>query len=160
MGIVEWKGVGLFLAGMTGIVKAIPVGVALKLSIFEIGSYVSLGSIVTVFIIYLSGEPLKKWITKKWSKEKMDKKKGKFSILLEKHGVAGVGMLTPGTLGPITSIIIGLVLLKNTSRLMPYLVAGIILWSFTLAWLAVEGFDLLKSIFGSVSYKLGYHNNL
>jgi len=147
MGIVEWKGLGLFLSGMTGIVKAIPVGVALGLSIFEIGLYVSLGSIATVFILYFSGEPLKKWITKKWSKEKMEKKKGRFGTLLEKYGVAGVGLLTPGTLGPITSIIIGLVVLKNTAKLMPYLVVGIILWSFALAWLAVEGIDLLKELF-------------
>jgi uncharacterized membrane protein len=141
------KASGLFLAGMTGIVKAIPVGVALGLSIFEIGLYVSLGSIATVFILYFSGEPLKKWITKKWSKEKMEKKKGRFGTLLEKYGVAGVGLLTPGMLGPITSIIIGLIMLKDTAKLMPYLVAGIILWSFALAWLAVEGFDLLKEIF-------------
>jgi uncharacterized membrane protein len=141
------KASGLFLAGMTGIVKAIPVGIALGLSIFEIGLYVSLGSIATVFILYFSGEPLKKWITKKWSKEKMEKKKGRFGTLLEKYGVAGVGLLTPGMLGPITSIIIGLIMLKDTAKLMPYLVAGIILWSFALAWLAVEGFDLLKEIF-------------
>jgi len=140
------KAAGLFLAGMTGIVKAIPVGVALKLSIFEIGLYVSLGSIATVFILYFSGEPLKRWITKKWSKEKMEKKKGKFATLLERYGVIGVGLLTPGTLGPITSIVIGLILLKDTSKLMPYLVAGIILWSFLLAWVAVEGFELVKSI--------------
>ena len=140
------KAAGLFLAGMTGIVKAIPVGVALSMSIFEIGLYVSLGSIVTVLIIYFSGEPLKRWITKKWSKEKMDKKKGKFSILLERYGVVGVGLLTPGTLGPITSIIIGLILLKDTSNLMPYLVVGIIVWSYLLAWVGVEGFDLVKSL--------------
>jgi len=141
------KASALFLAGMTGIVKAIPVGVALKMSIVAIGSYVSLGSITTVFILYFSGEPLKKWITKKWSKEKMEKKKGRFALLLERYGVVGVGLLTPGILGPITSIIIGLVVLKDTSRLMPYLVAGILLWSFVLAFAAVEGFDLFKQFF-------------
>lgn len=139
------KAVGLFLVGMTGIVKAIPVGVVLKMSIFEIGLFVSLGSIVTVFILYFSGEPLKRWIMSKWSKKKMEKKRGKFASLLERYGVVGVGLLTPGTLGPITSIIIGLIVLKETSKLMPYLVVGITLWSFLLAWLAVHGLDFLKS---------------
>ncbi|NPA37527.1 MAG: hypothetical protein GXO47_11840 [Chlorobi bacterium] len=141
------KAAGLFLAGMTGIVKAVPVGVAMGFTGFQTGLFVSLGSTVTVFILYFSGEPLKKWITKKWPKEKMDKKKGRFSVLLEKYGVTGVGLLTPGTLGPITSIIIGLIVLKDTSKLMPYLVAGIFLWSFLLSWLAVGGFELLKSLF-------------
>ncbi len=100
------KATGLFLAGMTGIVKAIPVGLALKMSIFEIGLYVSLGSIVTVFIIYYPGEPVKVRIMKKWSKEKLDKQEGKYNTLLKKYGVAGVGLLTPGTLGPVISIVI------------------------------------------------------
>jgi hypothetical protein len=147
MDILVWKEFGLFLVGMTGIVKAVPVGLALKLSILETGTYISLGSIVTVFILFFSGEPLKKWITKKWSKEKMEKKKGRFSVLLEKYGVAGVGLLTPGMLGPITSILIGLIILKDTSKLMPYLTAGIILWSFALSWLVFEGFDLIKGLF-------------
>ena len=147
MDILAWKEFGLFLVGMTGIVKAVPVGLALNLSVVETGTYISLGSIVTVFILFFSGEPLKKRITKKWSKEKMEKKKGRFSVLLEKYGVAGVGLLTPGMLGPITSILIGLILLKDTSKLMPYLTAGIILWSFALSWLAFEGFDLIKGLF-------------
>ena len=146
MGVTEWKGFGLFLAGMTGIVKAVPVGVALKMSVLEMGTYISLGSIATVFILYFSGEPLKKWITKRWSKEKMEKKKGRFSSLLERYGVIGVGLLTPGTLGPITSIVIGLILLKDTKKLMPWLVAGIILWSFLLAWLADAGFSFMKGL--------------
>ena len=142
-----WKVAGVFFAWMTGIVKAIPVGVALQLSVFEIGLYVSLGSITTVFLLYFSGEPLKRRITKRWSKEKMEKKKGRFTILLERYGMPGVGLLTPGTLGPITSIIIGLILLKDTKKLMPYLIVGIILWSFLLAWFAVAGFDFLKGVF-------------
>ena len=146
MGVTGWKGFGLFLAGMTGIVKAVPVGVALKMSVIEIGTYISLGSIATVFILYFSGEPLKKWISGRWSKEKMEKKKGRFSTLLERYGVIGVGLLTPGTLGPITSIVIGLILLKDTKKLMPWLVAGIILWSFLLAWLADAGFSFIKGL--------------
>ena len=142
------KAAALFIAGMTGIVKAIPVGVALEMTVAEIGVYVSLGSIATVFILFFSGASLKKRITKKWSKEKMEKRKGRFAVLLEKYGVVGVGLLTPGILGPITSVIIGLLVLKDTARLMPYLVAGIIIWSFALAFVAVTGFDLFEQLFG------------
>ncbi len=111
------------------------------------GLYVSLGSIATVFILFFSGEPLKKWLMKKWSKEKLEKRKGKFSLLLDRYGFVGVGILSPGILGPIPTIIIGLIVLKNSSRLMPYLVAGIIIWSYSLAWAAVTGFDFMKGWF-------------
>lgn len=144
---VVLKALGLFLMGMTGVVKAIPVGVALEMSIFEIGLYVSLGSIVMVSILFFSGEPMKRWLMKKWSKEKLEKKKGKFSSLLHRYGYVGVGILSPGILGPIPAIILGLIVLKNTSKLMPYLVVGIIIWSYLLAWVAVIGFDFVEGWF-------------
>ena len=144
---VVLKAIGLFFMGMAGIVKAIPVGVALKMSIFEIGLYVSLGSIATVFILFFFGEPMKKWLMKKWSKEKLEKRKGKFSSLLHRYGYVGVGILSPGILGPIPAIVLGLIVLKNSSKLMPYLVVGIIIWSYLLAWIAVTGFDFVEGWF-------------
>jgi uncharacterized membrane protein len=137
----------IYLVGITGIWKAIPVGIALKSSLYETACFTALGSITTVIILYYFGEPVKQWAIKKWGKDKMDKRKGKFSAIMDKYGVVGLGLLTPGPFGPITTIIVGLLIVKNTSRLMPYLIAGIIIWSFILTWVASTSIDLLKNFF-------------
>jgi uncharacterized membrane protein len=137
----------IYLVGITGIWKAIPVGIALKSSLYETACFTALGSITTVIILYYFGEPVKQWAIKKWGKDKMDKRKGKFSAIMDKYGVVGLGLLTPGPFGPITTIIVGLLIVKNTSRLMPYLIAGIIIWSFILTLLATTSMDLLKNFF-------------
>jgi membrane protein YqaA with SNARE-associated domain len=133
--------------GITGIWKAIPVGIALKSHPLEIASFTALGSITTVYILYYFGESVKKWVAKKWSKEKLEKKKGSFNMIMDKYGVIGLGIICPGPFGPITSIIVGLLVVKQTSRLMPYLVVGIIFWSFVLTWFAVSGFRMVQSFF-------------
>jgi len=139
--------ISIFLVGITGIWKAIPVGIALKSHPIEIATFTALGSITTVYILYYFGENVKKWVTKKWSKEKLEKKKGKFVTIMDKYGVIGLGIICPGPFGPITSILVGLFVVQKTSRLMPYLVIGIIFWSFALTWFAVSGFKLLQNLF-------------
>ena len=137
----------IYLVGIAGIWKAIPVGIALKSHPVEIASFTALGSITTVLLLFYFGERVKVWINKKWSKEKMESKKGKFSAIMDKYGVVGLGIICPGIFGPISTILVGLLIVKNTAKLMPYLIIGIILWSFALTWFAVSGYELVKSYF-------------
>ena len=139
--------VSIYLVGITGIWKAIPVGIALKSHPVEIASFTALGSITTVYILYYFGESVKRWVARKWSKEKLEKNKGRFTKIMDKYGIIGIGIICPGPFGPITSIIVGLLVVKQTSRLMPYLVIGIIFWSFVLTWFAVSGFRLVQNLF-------------
>ena len=133
------------LIGITGIWKAIPVGMALKSHPKEIAIFTALGSITTVFILYYFGESVKRWALKNWSKDKLERKKGKFSNILNKYGVISLGIVSPGLFGPITSIIIGLLIIRNTAKLKPYLVIGINIWSFLLTWAETTSYDLLKN---------------
>ena len=137
----------IYLVGITGIWKAIPVGIALKSHPIEIGTFTALGSITTVYLLYFFGEQVKSWVTKKWSKEKLESRKGRFTRIMDKYGIVGIGIICPGPFGPITSIIIGLLIVKQTSRLMPFLVIGIIIWSFLLTWFAVSGFNIIQRYF-------------
>jgi len=137
----------IYIVGITGIWKAIPVGIALKSHPLEIATFTALGSITTVYILYYFGERVKRWVMKRWSKEKLESRKGKFTKIMDKYGIIGVGIISPGPFGPITSIIVGLLIVKQTSRLMPYLVIGIIFWSFLITWLAVSGFNMIKGWF-------------
>lgn len=137
----------IYLVGITGIWKGIPVGMALKSTLIETASITALGSITAVMILYYFGEPVKRWAIKNWGKDKLNKRKGKFSAVMDKYGVVGLGLLTPGPFGPITTIIVGLLIIKNTAKLMPYLIAGIIIWSFILTWVATTSLDLVKGWF-------------
>ena len=135
----------IYLVGITGIWKAIPVGIMLKSHPIEIAILTSLGSITTVYLLYFFGESVKKWVLKKWSQEKLERKKGKFNEIMNKYGVFGIGIICPGIFGPITCIIVGLFVVKETARLMPYLTLGIILWSFLLTFATTSGFDLIRN---------------
>lgn len=141
------KYLSIYLVGITGIWKGIPVGIALKANIIETAGFTALGSITTVFVLFYFGDSVKKWVHKKWSKEKLATKEGKFSRIMDKYGIIGLGLISPGPFGPITSIIIGLLIVQQTSRLMPYLIIGIIFWSFALTWLAVSGFNFIEGFF-------------
>jgi hypothetical protein len=106
-----------------------------------------LGSITAVLILNYGGESLKKWVLKKIGQDKLEKKKGKFTHLMDKYGVIGLGLIASGTIGPIATILLGLITLKDTSKLMIYLIIGIILWSIGLTFIAVIGVDAIKAMF-------------
>ena len=137
----------IYLVGITGIWKAIPVGIAMNAHPFETASLTALGSITTVFLLLYFGEAVKSWVMKKWSKEKLETKKGRMSRIMDKYGTPGLGIICPGLFGPITTIIVGLIIVKPTRKLMPYLVIGIIAWSFFLTYMAVTGVNLFKGAF-------------
>lgn len=137
----------IYLAGITGIYKGIPVGIAIKAHPILIAGLTALGSITTVLVINYSGTPFRNWIFCKIGMDKLEKKKGRFTDLMDRYGVIGLGLIASGTIGPIATILLGLITLKDTSRLMIYLVIGIILWSIGLTVVAVLGVDAIRSIF-------------
>lgn len=136
----------IYLVGILGIWKAIPVGIFLKAHPVETASFTALGSITTVLALNYFGEKVKSWVLKKWSKEKLESKKGRFTGILERYGKLGLGIICPGLFGPITTIIVGLFVIRKTSTLMPYLIIGIILWSFALTWVGVSGIKILGNV--------------
>ena len=139
--------VTIYIAGITGLYKGVPVGIALNAHPALIAGLTALGSITTVVVINYSGASFKKWIFGKIGKEKLEKKKGKFTHLMDRYGVIGLGLIASGTIGPIPTILLGLITLKDTSRLMIYLIIGIIVWSIGLTAVAVIGLDAIQAIF-------------
>lgn len=137
----------IYMVGIAGIWKAIPVGMALNTTLVETATFTALGSITAVGILYFFGEEVKRRVHKKWSRQKLEKRKTRFSNIMNRYGIVGLGLITPGLFGPITSIVVGLLILPQTSRLMPYLITGIIFWSFLLTWLAASGITLVGSFF-------------
>jgi uncharacterized membrane protein len=139
--------ISIYLVGIAGIWKAIPVGIALRAHPLETASFTALGSITTVYLLFYFGERVKTWVIKKWSQEKLNSKKGQLTNIMDKYGTAGLGIICPGLFGPITTIIVGLLIVHPTSRLMPFLVVGIVIWSFALTFVAVLGVDFFINLF-------------
>ena len=140
------QAVTIYLAGITGLYKGVPVGFAIQASPYITAIFTALGSLTAVFVIYFSGTSIKKWIINKFFKQKIDKKKSRFTSIMERYGVIGLGLFATGIIGPIITIILGLMLVKETKRLMISLSIGIILWSVALTIIASISLDMLKQL--------------
>jgi len=134
----------IYLAGITGLYKGVPVGFAIQASPYVTATFTALGSITAVFAIYFSGTSLKRWIINKFFSNNIEKKKSRFTRLMEHYGVVGLGLFAPGIIGPIITIILGILLVKQTKRLMIFLITGIVLWSAALTIVASISLDLLQ----------------
>ncbi|MCW3807679.1 hypothetical protein [Plebeiibacterium marinum] len=136
-----------YLAGAIGIWKGIPVGIALGLKPFYIATFTSLGAISSTLAVYFSGEPFRKWLLGKYGDKNIARKQKKFSTWLEKYGVAGLGLLATGLLGPFIALLIGMLLLNDTRKFIGFLLTGIVIWSFGITYLSEPIVNLLKALF-------------
>jgi hypothetical protein len=63
---------------------------------------------------------------------------------MDRYGTIGLGLIVSGTLGPIPAALVGMAIVKDTKRLMIFLIIGIILWSAGLTAIAILGVDVIK----------------
>jgi len=136
----------IYLAGISGIWKGIPVGFALEAHPIVTAMFTALGSITVVLVLLFSGEKLKKWVLRRYGKKHLDKQQGRFTRLMERYGVAGLGLIACGVIGPILTTLLGLVLVSKIRRLMVFLLTGVVLWSGLLTLLATTGLKLAERL--------------
>lgn len=136
----------VYFAGITGIWKGIPVGIGLSVHPLFNGLFTALGSITSALILYFAGDTFRQWIIKIYGKNRIQKKKNRFSKLANKYGPLGLGLITSGLLGPFTSIILGLLLLNETRRFLFFLIVGLLVWSIILAYFFTPLFTLISTI--------------
>jgi len=122
----------IFLAGMLGVWKAIPVGLALSCNSFVIIAMTASGALLSIIIIYFLERKIKKWILKRLSKGKSTKKKGKLNALFEKYGIIGMGIIGTLLLGPNMTMAMGMIIVKKEKQLLLWTACGIIIWTITL----------------------------
>ncbi len=135
----------VYVAGVSGIWKGIPVGIGLKLFPIYTGLYTALGSITTVLILFFAGDSFKSWVMNLYGAKRIARKKSKFSHFANRYGPWGLGLITAGILGPITSVLLGLVFFSNTKRFVVILIAGILIWSIVLAYIFSPIVELLTN---------------
>lgn len=91
----------VFLTGMLGIWKAIPVGMALGLGFWETSLWTALGSSSSAILLFIFGRKVKKWLLKHLSSEKLEKRKNSARKLTSRYGLTGLALLGSGMFGPI-----------------------------------------------------------
>jgi len=136
----------VFAAGVSGIWKGIPVGIGLKLTPFCTGLITALGSITTGLILFFAGETFRKWILKLYGAKRMEREAGRFSKFANHYGPWGLGLVTVGLLGPITSMLLGLLFFSNRKKFVLILSTGILIWSILLALIFDELFELVSGL--------------
>lgn len=143
MGIAA-KNFAVFLAGATGIWKGVPVGIALQLHPLYNGLFTAMGCITTVLVLFYSGESLKQRVIKLYGEKRIEKKKTRLAHLANRYGKWGIGVISTGIIGPFPSLLIGLIVYKNARGFLVYLLIGITLWSFALAYLFTPFYRLIE----------------
>jgi len=125
----------VFVAGITGIWKGVPIGIGLNLHPVFIGLFTGLGSVTSALIMYFAGDSFRQWILRLYGEKRMKRKENRFRKLADQYGPWGLGLVTSGLFGPFTSVILGLLLLKDTRRFLYLLIIGILIWSVILAYI-------------------------
>jgi len=138
----------IYLAGIAGIWKGIPVGFAIEAHPVVTAVFTALGSITIVLVLLFSGEKFKNWVLQRFGKVHLEKQQGRFTRLMERYGVAGLGLIASGVIGPILTTLLGLALIKRTRRLMFFLLAGVVLWSGLITLLAATGLEIITRLLG------------
>ncbi len=136
----------VYIAGITGIWKGVPVGIGLKLHPVFTGILTGLGTNTTVLLLYFAGDSFRKRIFKFYGEKRLERNKGRFLQFANRYGAFGLGLLTPGILGPFPSLLFGLILITDTKRFIVMLFTGILLWSVILSYFFTPLFELISRI--------------
>jgi membrane protein DedA with SNARE-associated domain len=136
----------IFLTGLLGVWKAIPVGLALGCNAFTIILMTGTGALLAIVIIYLLGSRVKKWILKRLDKGKSEKKKGKLNSLLEKYGIPGMGILGTLLLGPNMTMAMGMIIVKKEKALLLWTAVGIVIWTVVLTFIGTYSVELFQEL--------------
>jgi len=136
----------IFLTGLLGVWKAIPVGLALGCNAITIMLMTTAGALVAIVIIYFLGSKVKAWILKRLKKGKSEKKKGRLNRLFDKYGIPGMGILGTLLLGPNMTMAMGMIIVKNEKALLLWTALGIIIWTVALTLVGTYSVELFQKL--------------
>jgi membrane protein YqaA with SNARE-associated domain len=138
----------IYFAGLTGIWKAIPIGMMLHASPLIVGFMTLTGSCTTTMILYLFGGWVRNFVERRSGSERMKKKQMKAERLMMKYGIIGLGLIGTLAMGPSATIITGLLLTRARKKLLMWTIIGILLWTTVLTTAAATGMEVIGNIVG------------
>jgi len=129
----------LFLTGMAGIWKAVPVGLAMQLHPILIWLITSAGAGTAAILIYFFGNSIRNWLQKRRKQKAAPKKQKRAQQLLDRYGIAGLGFLGTLIIGPNMAMLVGLLLVSSGKKFLIWTLAGILFWTLALTLLGWSG---------------------
>jgi hypothetical protein len=135
----------IFLIGMTGIWKAVPAGFLLKAPPLLVFFMTAFGAATSATILFFLGNRIKIWLARKKGK-RIQRKISKGGILLQKYGVAGLGIFGTLMLGPNFTTIVGLFIVHEHKRLIIWVMVGVFFWSGVLTVSAFLGISIFSGL--------------
>ncbi len=144
MGNLSLDIITVFLVGITGMWKAIPLGFLLKVSPSYIFIMTALGSIVGVLVLFFFGNKIRNYIINRKLKAGNSKKGKRALKLFDKYGLIGLGFFGTLILGPPMTMILGLALVQKQRQFLYWTMAGSIVWSLVLTILGTLGIELIS----------------
>jgi membrane protein DedA with SNARE-associated domain len=145
--------VAIFLMGLLGIWKAVPVGFALGAAPAVTWLMTSLGAVVSAVILFFFGDRIRRYLSKRRKKPRNTKKSERAERLMERYGTAGLGLLGCLLMGPNMTMLVGLVIVRSPRKLLYWTIAGILIWTLALTILAVLSIDLFLRIAAWFGYE-------
>lgn len=134
--------------GIIELWAAIPAGLALGLNPLLTGLASALGSILALIFVVLLGDRIRNWIISRRKQKKVKEENSSIERIWDKYGVIGLGLLSPLITGAPLGAAIGVSLGAPPSRLILWMVIGIVVWAIILtlvSTLGIVGFKALVS---------------
>ncbi len=133
----------VFLVGITGMWKAIPLGFLLKVPPAYIFLMTAFGSVVGILILFFFGSKIRNYIVNRQLKKGNSKKEKRALKLFNKYGSIGLGFFGSLLLGPPMTMILGLALVQKQKYFLYWTMAGTVVWSLVLTILGVFGIEAI-----------------
>ncbi len=142
-----YEAILIFLTGILGIWKSVPLGLLLEAPPLVIFLMTALGGITGVLILFFFGDLVRQWTRrKKEGKPGNNRKSNTAQRLFQKYGTPGLGFFGSLILGPNLTIVLGLLLVKSRMQLLYWTLAGTALWSLVLTLTGVLSIDLFEDL--------------
>ena len=141
-----YKLVIIYVVAMAGFVKAVPMGFALQAPPLLIGVMTLMGGFTSVIFLFFFGYRFKEIIQRGMGRKGLDKKRRRGTELLEKYGVAGLGIFGTLLIGQVITVILGILVSDEKKRVLMWTLIGIILWSTVLSLAAAAGMEFINRL--------------
>jgi hypothetical protein len=135
----------VFGASILELWLGIPLGFFLNLNPVLIVIISSAGSILSVYLVIMLGEGIRKWFIK-WRYGDQSIKKGRIHDIWDKYGIIGLGLLSPLLFGAPLGAALGIGIGASRYRLLFWMSIGIVIWSIFLTSAGFFGLMGIKSV--------------
>jgi membrane protein DedA with SNARE-associated domain len=134
----------VYLTGLLGIWKAVPVGFLFGLHPLGTWLFTVLGATTAVFILYFFGTRIRTFLERKRKKPFKKSAQHRAVRLMDKYGTAGLGFFGVLLMGPNLTLLIGIALVSSPRKLLVWTLAGILVWTLGLTLTAHLGIDIIQ----------------